>query len=134
MLTCARCKKEIFCDPQSLATGYGLTTQGDKHCYACCGEIDLEDMRATGRATLYLSKGADGWRVGNWPGTLTRPVYGDARIHGSATVPGPRMSRHNFAGNNGRRDFWFTVDGDTWHGVNIGDSQIAHCRRVQERG
>lgn len=122
MLTCARCKKEIFCDPQSPVTGYGLTDQDEKVCYACCGELDRENMRATGRATLYLSKDADGWRVGNWPGTLRIPVY---RV---------QSSWHNFAGNNGRRDFWFTVDGDTWHGVNIGDSQIAHCRRVQERG
>lgn len=115
--------------------GYGKDPgTGAIVCYACCGVRDRARMIETGRATLYLTQAPHGDRpvgavgmahpaqhkVGNWPGTLTFPV---ARV---------KRSPHNVA--QYRYDFWFTCDGDTWHGVQYGDNtQIAHCRRTKAR-
>lgn len=79
-------------------------------------------MKRTGRATLYLvdtqaSLGRP-WAVQNWPGTLSMPVHHS------------RTGRHNIARR--RVDVWFTgPDGAPWYGVNIGDTQIIHCRRIK---
>lgn len=93
-------------------------------CYACCGVRDARDMRANGRAVLYLTHGAisraypyaDG-QVSNWPGTLKIA----ARV---------KRGAHNIA--RYRYDAWFTFDGAQWHGVQIGDnSQIIRCKRLK---
>ncbi|MDD5353419.1 MAG: hypothetical protein PHS93_09685 [Candidatus Omnitrophica bacterium] len=43
-----------------------------------------------------------------------------------------RFSNHNMAGKNGRRDFWWTMFGQKWHGVNIGDNDIIRANRVKD--
>jgi hypothetical protein len=92
-------------------------------CYACCAENDKRDMIATGRAVLYLvdSQASAGrhYSVQNWPGSLSIPV----------NAGGARRSRNNFGAQ--RTDVWFTFAGATWHGVNLGDSQILRCKRVK---
>ena len=41
-----------------------------------------------------------------------------------------RTSWHNIGGK--RHDFWFSVNGNEFHGYQIGDyNQIAHCRRIK---
>lgn len=98
--------------------GYGIGADGRQmFCYCCCAENDKEQMRRTGRACLYLN--AKTREVTNWPGSL-RLRCGPAR-----------KSWHNFAGRNGRTDVWFTFEGDTWHGVNIGDNDILRCKRTK---
>jgi hypothetical protein len=81
---------------------------------------ELEALKASGRGVLYLTRNADGSHsVSQWSGGLCRPVYA------------LRKSWHNMAGKNGRTDFDFSFDGSRWHGVNIGDNQIARVRRCK---
>lgn len=117
MVTCDRCGKE--CIPSGCTTGYGVTPDGKKHCFACCADTDRASMIETGRATLYLTQKDFGSTVTNWPGTL------------SFTVGQIKVSRHNMARK--RYDFWFRgPDGKTWRGYQIGDNtQIAHCKRTK---
>jgi|ERR1700724_189225 len=126
---CERCHKP-FPDTQGVVAGYGIFgADGAKVCYACCAIIQRADMIATGKATLYLTHERfgdhkiaqlDNWRdgrVSDWPGELSFPC----RV---------KRGRHNIA--RWRYDAWFTVDGQSWHGVSYGDNtQIIHCRRVQ---
>lgn len=125
---CDRCGQDkTHNEPHT--TGYGVNDAGQKVCFACCAEVDREQMIATGRACLYLTytspvvlrgnyKPIGNATVSNWPGTL--------KI--SATF---RKGRHNIAGT--RYDVWFTgPDGKSWHGVQYGENtQICHCRRMK---
>lgn len=89
-------------------------------CYACCGKHDKAYMLEHGKITLYLSRADDGWYVGNWPATLRFPVS-----H-------MKQGAHNIA--RSRYDAWFTgPDGKQWHAVNIGDNQIARCKRLKAK-
>ena len=121
---CADCGIAKPLGGSGCGTGYGYKSRSNRAkpiCYACCGENDRKEMAKTGKAFLYLSKaeGKSPWKVSNWPGTLAFPVYY------------VQESFHNFAGRNGRRDCWFTgPDGARWHAVNIGDNQVARCKRL----
>lgn len=115
--TCSTCHKTITHE-HDFTTGYGTDSGGNKHCFACCGELDRQVMIQDGRIALYLVD--DEKRVTNWPGTL------------SFTVLGLRQSRHNIGGR--RVDFWFHgPDGHVWHGYQIGQwNQLARCKRTKE--
>lgn len=100
-------------------TGYGYDRRtGKVSCYACCALNERARMLKTGRATLYLSRRADGrYEVTDWPGHLR------------FLVAHSRVGRHNIASK--RYDVWFSLEGRTWHGVTYGDNtQICHCRRM----
>lgn len=123
---CAQCGEiHPLGSPGGFSTGYGYYHDAEPQvpiCYKCCGEEDARDMRATGKGFMYLSKNDAGkWECTNWPGTLRIPVLN------------VKHSFHNFAGRNGRADFWFIFDGSVWHGVNIGHGQNARVRRTKER-
>ncbi len=100
-------------------TGYG--TDGDKKvCYACCAKRDTVSMSTAQKFTLYFVNTAQGWRVQNWPGTLSFVAYGVT----SERKPG-KVRRYAF---------WFTdSNGQRWQGTNNGNNQIARCRRVRQR-
>jgi hypothetical protein len=149
---CSRCGAALPVAPDTGASGYGcgksepVPADGPKPdkplakgeslerspavCYKCCAEDDRRSMIETGKATLYLVKreiapavhGAGPlmcYFITNWPGSLEFKVGGAVR-----------HSRHNIAGS--RTDAWFTgPDGKEWHAVNIGDNQIARCRRLK---
>jgi hypothetical protein len=101
-------------------TGYGVDNSGLLHCYECCGKKDAENMKTNSKHFGYLSKDKDdAYWFGNWCGTLK------IRIHGVS------KSFHNFAGRDGRRDFWFTAYGKNWHGVNIGDNECATVKALK---
>jgi hypothetical protein len=106
-------------------TGYGVKKVDGKDfrcCYECCAKDDRDSMLSSGRATLYLTGNrADGYKVTNWPGSLSFPVH--YAKHG----------RHNIA--RSRVDVYFVgPDGNTWHGVQYGENtQICHCRRTKAR-
>ena len=86
-------------------------------------EAEWSGMLKHGRGTIYLSKDADGrYHASDWPGIHKIPVYGI------------RKSFHNMAGKNGRTDVWFKIDGEEWHGVNIGDNQILRVKKLKKRG
>ena len=123
---CSDCGEEkVHVD--SMTTGYGVDSAGNKVCFDCCGKRDRAAMIETGRAVLYLtvaglSAAAPLWPVvTNWPGTLKIQV--ESRSKG----------RHNLAGC--RTDVWFNgPDGCKWHGVTYGDNtQICHCRRLKSK-
>ena len=97
-----------------VTSGYGISQDGKKYCYACCAEIDKETMRKHGRITLYLTEKG----ITNWPASLVLPVHYK------------KEGRHNIAGK--RFDVWFTFEDRQWHGVTYGDNtQLCHCRVVK---
>lgn len=128
---CASCGN--VCLPIGSTTGYGISPNGQIHCFDCCADLDRLSMRTTGRVTLYLTDTNPIERqheylshvlrnarfsVGNWPGSL-------------AFVPtSVRKGKHNIAGS--RIDVWFPFEGFYWHGVNIGDNQILRCKRTRK--
>ena len=111
-----------------ITNGYGITSDGKKHCYDCVAKIDRDSMTETGRATLYLTQENSGLRppsgshghaqVCNWPGSLSYRAY-------------VKRGRHNIAGV--RYDVWFRDhENRQWHGVQYGDNtQICHCKRIK---
>jgi len=103
------------------STGYGwkdISPQSKPVCVECCAIEDRKIMSTTGKhSRLYYT----GDKVTNWPGTLAFKVVSR------------KSSWHNFAGKNGRTDFWFVVDGYYWHGVNIGDNQLARCKKTKQK-
>jgi hypothetical protein len=79
---------------------------------AALAAVEVEAMKASGRALLYLH----GDKVGTWESSYMW------------AVSRRRESRHNIRGT--RLDVWFTgPDGAMWHGVNIGDNDIVRCKR-----
>jgi len=116
---CSVCGKEITREKDSILTGYGIDKDNNKVCFACCGERDKKDLIETGKMFGYLAKDEQGNYFGNWPGSF------------KIRVGYIRKSNHNFAGRNGRRDFWFSFNGCNYHGVNIGDNECARVKRVK---
>jgi hypothetical protein len=63
---CVDCKREIAVTDGQGGTGYGVSEQGDRVCYSCCGYRDKGDMILEGKAVLFWHAG----ELTNWPGTL----------------------------------------------------------------
>lgn len=121
-------------------TGYGVDASGRKHCYACCADNDRASMAETGRATLYLTEDTPSTAAGMIDWAQARDVHwiGGRRVTLAVTnwpgslrlnVMRARESRNNWGAR--RIDVWFRCDGREWYGVNVGDNQILHCRRVK---
>lgn len=99
--------------PEGGATGYALTHEGERICYGCCAEDDRETMRHTGRITLYLNA----HEVKNWPGTLRLPIIRRTEQR-RAQFGLPRI------------EVWFMFEGQSWHGVHLGDDNtLVRCVR-----
>jgi hypothetical protein len=106
-------------------------------CYDCCGRDDVAGMKATGRATLYVTRRSDAtmaaedvgmashgkidhehrrYKVSNWPGSFV--VYAGGVSKQARGIQ--------------RTEVWFTgPDGARWHGVNRGDNQLLRCKRLK---
>ncbi len=81
---------------------------------------ELEAMKQTGRAVLYLFKGATGeLYVGQW---ASQPFQ-------RTRVWKVSHSRNNWGAQ--RTDVWFNADGSSWHGVNLGDNDIVRVKRIK---
>lgn len=127
IFTCHQCKQEIAHE-SDFSTGYGIDKDGNKICFACCGENDkkeLESLPIGGKTMHYLSMidnkantFREKYKLTNWPGTLEiRPYYA-------------RTGRHNIAGK--RLDVWFKFDGKEFHGIQYGhNTQICHIKRIK---
>ena len=115
-----KCDCGHMAESDGFSTGYGIDKDGKKICFACCGEQDKQTLIETGKLSGYFSKDEKGHYFGNWPGSFKIRVYS------------VRYSWHNFAGRNGRRDFWLTYNGENYHGVNIGDQECATIKRVKK--
>lgn len=129
---CAMCDRVHPLPTSGVSVGYA-EHDGDKICYECCALIDRLDMADVCAAVdrggrpapvcLYLTfPDATGkpMFIGNWPGSLKFWVRGRKRSW--HCVPGRGRTCE-------RWDVWFDdpATGRTWHGVNIGDSQILRC-------
>lgn len=132
VFTCDRCKQTIT-HVSDFTTGYGVNDQGQKACYACCGEIDQDFMLETGKITLYLTGENDTLsynrsshfipkKVSNWPGSLEFEVLSWSLGDHNWGIP--------------RYDVWFKgPDGRVWYGVHMGyHSQLIHCKRTKHTG
>lgn len=113
-------------------TGYATRPEdGERICYECCAKHDRETMIKHGKIALYLVKTGnkarnmgldyhDVYEISNWPGTLK------FKVQPGAVKP----FRHPFS-----RDaliaYCVGPDGATWSAKNIGDNEIAHCRRIK---
>ena len=118
-MRCDECFRALPINPPgTLTAGYGRDRQDKIICYACCAKHDKATMLADGKIVLYLAKQDDGsWAVTNWPGSLSFPARG------------VRTMRHPWA-RHALIAYFTGPDGRTWSAKNIGDSQIAHCRRL----
>ncbi len=118
---CVDCKQDKTHDSGPVCGGVGYADTNDgKVCYACCAKRDTVQMSTAQTFTLYFVNTAQGWRVQNWPGTLSFVAYGVT----SERKPG-KVRRYSF---------WFTdSNGQRWEGRNNGNNQIARCRRVRQR-
>jgi hypothetical protein len=127
--TLCSCGHYAECD--GLGTGYGIDAEGKRLCYACVSIRDRRELLETGKQIGYLSfeqepkhwrrTGTESIKNGlftNWPGTFKVPI---------ASV---KRSFNNFGAV--RLDFWFTLEGQRFHGVHVGDHQIARVKRVKK--
>lgn len=127
--TCSRCGQTKQRPEGTCGTGYAINSKDEKICYACCGDLDKEQMEGGEPSILYLTvtKRGKTWqfswyhitaKLTNWPGSLEiNPVHG-------------HTGRHNIAGI--RYDVWFEFAGHKWHGVTYGDNtQLCHCKTVK---
>lgn len=138
--------KILDCGHESAPSAYGMTADGKKHCYACCGEMDRKGMIETGKGMLYLTKMpwkewqatcimrfgtyatymegmCDRFTISNWPGSLTfRPHHVQ------------RFTGWGFGGSYPIYSVYFTgPDGMTWYGRAAGRySEILRCRRARQ--
>lgn len=116
---CHVCGKEIISD--GIGTGYGINKDNNKVCYSCCGLQDEKQLIENGSLCGYFHKDREDGRMyfTNWPGTLKIHVYYT------------KYSYHNFAGINGRVDFWFTYKNMNFWGYCISPkyNEIAHVKK-----
>lgn len=122
---CSRCGVPFSVYASGMAPGYGRTSDSEYICYGCCGDEDREWLRTHNKAMLYLTMGKDSFKnttyeVSNWPGTMKFKATG-------------KKGYHNIAGT--RYDVWFRdMDGNRWHGYQIGDNtQIVHCKKLKRK-
>jgi hypothetical protein len=101
-----------------ITSGYGSDEYGNRYCYDCCNQKEIDTMLETKRATMYLVKEGDNWYVTNWIGN----------IRYLASV---KKGRHNIART--RYDAWFHGPMNTiWHGVQYGENtQIIRCKEIK---
>lgn len=129
-MICFRCKKHIISSAPHFP-GYARDSRNNLICYACCGELDREQLETEDRAVLYLTyrqvTSGGGivrmeWNVGNWPGSLKLPA--------AVSLSKGR----GFGGEYPRRNVWFVgPDGDHWYGQNQGDNDLVYCRRLKHK-
>jgi hypothetical protein len=136
---CHQCGETVTPDLERRNSGYAFDRDNSKICFQCCAKQDAAHMKQVGKIdSLYLTlpvaysndgprksprlgwRYAAGIRITNWPGSL---VFATGAV---------KVGRHNWAGY--RFDVWFTgPDGEEWHGVSLGDSDLLRCRRVRRK-
>jgi len=131
MAICDKCKKEII--QESCFTGYGVNSAGEKLCYACCGELDTQELASLKlgeKMTLYLVNNNDEARhnvgashieawVTNFPNTLNIPIY---TLH---------KRKHNFAGV--QNYVYFKFKGNFYMGRQVGNNnELCRITRIKQ--
>jgi len=107
---------------EEFTTGYGVTDNGERHCYECCAKMDREFMDSNKKITLYLVERDGKFFIENWAGSL------------SYKVQFSKKGGHNIAGS--RLDVWFNDHHRRqWHGVQYGNNtQLCHCKKLKKQG
>lgn len=101
-------------DHSDITRGYGRDSEGNRHCYDCCLEIEKESMRKTGQVFAYHS----GYSVTIWPGNvISNDVY--VLSH----------SMDNFGGE--RTYLRFMFEGEIWSGFSMGEGMYLRARRTK---
>lgn len=130
MFTCWLCQRSlpfIRKDSGMVTQNIGFISSGrGRHCYDCHTKLEIGKMNQEGKVSLYLTQ------------TPSRLGYDYQIVNYAHTIEfacqRPKFSFHNLAGKRGRRDIDFVgPDGAKWHGVNIGDSQVIHCKRKKKQ-
>lgn len=141
--TCADCKCEIIhTSADGGGTGYAIrATDKAKICYTCVGKADEKTLRETGKLWGYLTgrrvslvsshvsdlyHGPRGWRKPRGVYTLENGAFTNWPGSFSVNVSRVKLSYNNWGAP--RQDFWFTWEGNKYHGVQVGES--SECARV----
>ena len=125
---CIDCGKRVRPPKGSMGTGVAhrpadniLGKPVGPICYDCCARDDQASMLKTGNSKnlpLYLATRNGRQVVQNWPGTLRY------------VITNIRKGNHNIASQ--RTDVWFRdANNDRWWGVNYGEFDIVHCKRIK---
>ncbi len=94
-------------------------------CFGCYTRIDIDNMRITGKGILRLH------REDTLP---SEPLRYTMRNLGTLRLPVNRIITKNYVKHSTRRDIWFDLYDQIWHGVQYGDfTQLCHCRRLKQR-
>ena len=132
--SCSICNNVIPPSPEgSVGLGYGfLPNSSAVVWYPCCAELDKQQMRDTGKITLYLD--CERWAEQRRKGSTMRACMGSVKNWpGSLSIPcHTRCGNHNIA--RSRYDVWFKFEGYEWWGVSYGeDTQLVHCKRTKKK-
>ena len=96
--------------------GYSTDREGRTSCYPCTLNLEITEIKETGRAIAYLS--GDSKRVTNWPGhTISNEVYILSE------------SRDNFGGN--RTYLRFRLDDEVYSGFALGAGMYLRARKTK---
>lgn len=116
-----------------ITRGFGTDRNGKTKCYTCCAEDDKQYLRENGQLTGYFVKKETPNPFGS-PGSVSQ--YAFVNWPSSFVLPARwvKKSWHNFAGKNGRTDFWVWFEGKCYHGVQIGHfNQLATIRLLKKQ-
>lgn len=98
------CGHETSPHDSNFTTGYGKDESGNRYCYACCQQRDIDAMRKDGRIMAYLS--SDGKTITGWPGYKLATVISERETSAGG------FARHTKITRVWARD----TDGLLWHG------------------
>ncbi len=119
MFTCTVCNEDKETPKGYGEAGYGVDKDGNKVCYACCGEQDKKYMEENNKTIQYLRwEDRKPTEIGDWPGTMGFKI------------------RYAFRGNHNwgitRWDVYFKDHvGAWWWGVNLGDNDVVRCKKLK---
>ena len=102
----------------SFTSGYGIDTEGKKHCYDCCLKNDKDSMRETGKCFAYHSQKNGKPNIINWPGGVI-----------SDKVSILKMMCDNFGGE--RTYLRFKFEGEIWSGFSLGAGTYLRAKRTK---
>ena len=134
-MPCDRCKEEfvpVHDGTGLVLPGYGTNDKGEKICYNCCGELDLESLKTADTFLLYLhskepyldytSRLRKRGAVTNWPGTLRIDCTYQMRTPQVSPLTGTRHQLCNV---------WFTdPHGGRWYGLGPGPGMYIKVRKL----
>lgn len=62
-----------------MTRGYGIDQNGKTSCYKCCLNVDIKELKETGKVTAYIS--SDGKHITTWPGMILANITGKHTVN-----------------------------------------------------